>query len=61
MTHPPPTTLNLRVVEARSLNPLIRMLRLAAADGSALPAYDAGAHIRVQVKLPGGRQGWGVA
>ena len=58
MTHPAPATLNLRVVEARSLNPLIRMLRLAAADGAALPAYSAGAHIRVQVKLADGQQDW---
>ncbi|MBS0451707.1 MAG: oxidoreductase [Proteobacteria bacterium] len=53
MTHPAPTTLTLRVVEARSLNPLIRMLRLAAADGAPLPAYSAGAHIRVQVTANG--------
>lgn len=58
MTHPIPPTLRLRVVEARSLNPLIRMLRLASEDGSALPGYTAGAHIRVQVALPGGRQDW---
>lgn len=58
MNHPVPNTLRLRVVEARSLNPLIRMLRLASEDGSALPSYTAGAHIRVQVTLPGGQQDW---
>lgn len=58
MTHPAPATLKMRVTEARSLNPLIRMLRLAAEDGSPLPGYTAGAHIRVQVKLPDGTQDW---
>lgn len=58
MTHPAPATLNLRVTEARSLNPLIRMLRLAAADGSKLPGFTAGAHIRVQVRLANGQQDW---
>ena len=51
-------TLQLRVVEARQLNPLIRMLRLKADDGSALPGYAAGAHIRVQVALPDGTPDW---
>ncbi|HYP69236.1 MAG TPA: PDR/VanB family oxidoreductase, partial [Variovorax sp.] len=53
-----PATLKMRVTEARSLNPLIRMLRLAAEDGAALPGYTAGAHIRVQVLLPDGKQDW---
>ena len=51
-------TLQLRVVEARELNPLIRMLRLRADDGRELPGYTAGAHIRVQVQLPDGKQDW---
>ena len=51
-------TLQLRVVEARALNPLLRMLRLQADDGGALPGYAAGAHIRVQVTLPDGTQDW---
>src|SRR6218665_57301 len=44
-------TLLLRVAQARQLNPLIRMLRLCAEDGGALPGFAAGAHIRVQVSL----------
>jgi len=50
-----PTLLKLRVVQARELNPLIRLLRLRSTDGHTLPAFDAGAHIRVQVSLPGGK------
>lgn len=51
-------TLSLRVIEARDLNPNIRLLQLVAADGSALPGFDAGAHISVQVPLPGGGHDW---
>ncbi|GAA4349985.1 PDR/VanB family oxidoreductase [Variovorax defluvii] len=51
-------TLQLRVAEARQLNPLIRQFRLRADDGRALPGFDAGAHIRIQVELPGGVQDW---
>ncbi|WP_295984440.1 ferredoxin reductase, partial [uncultured Variovorax sp.] len=51
-------TLSLRVAEARQLNPLIRLLRLRADDGRALPGFAAGAHIRVQVSLPGGKTDW---
>jgi vanillate O-demethylase ferredoxin subunit len=51
-------TLQLRVAEARQLNPLIRMLRLRAEDGRALPGFAAGAHIRVQVSLPEGKTDW---
>ena len=54
----PPATLQLRVAEARALNPLIRMIRLRADDGSALPGYTAGAHLRVRVELPGGGHDW---
>lgn len=53
-----PVTLALRVAEARPLNPLIRLLRLRADDGSALPGYTAGAHLRVQVELPDGKRDW---
>ncbi|MDM0056917.1 PDR/VanB family oxidoreductase [Variovorax fucosicus] len=53
-----PATMSLRVAEARELNPVIRMLRLAAEDGRALPGFSAGAHIRVQVTLPGGAIDW---
>lgn len=51
-------TLTLRVTEARELNPLIRLLRLRADDGRALPGFAAGAHIRVQVSLPEGKSDW---
>jgi ferredoxin-NADP reductase len=53
-----PVTLQLRIAEVRELNPLIRMLRLRAEDGRALPGFAAGAHIRVKVSLPGGETGW---
>lgn len=51
-------TLPMRVAEAQTLNPLIRMLRLSAADGGPLPAWSPGAHIKVQVTLPDGGQDW---
>ena len=51
-------TLSLRVTEARDLNPLIRLLRLQADDGTVLPGYTAGAHVRVQVTLPDGQTDW---
>ncbi|MFM9921649.1 PDR/VanB family oxidoreductase [Variovorax sp. H27-G14] len=54
----PSATLSLRVVEARELNPLIRLLRLRADDGAALPGFAAGAHIRVQVSMPDGKTDW---
>lgn len=44
------STLELRIVEARLLNPLIRLLRLRADDGRQLPAYAAGAHVKVRVQ-----------
>ena len=50
--------LSLRVVEARLLNPLIRLLRLQAPDGGTLPAWEPGAHIRVRVSLPDGSRDW---
>lgn len=53
-----PVTLELRIAEVCELNPLIRMLRLRAEDGRALPGFAAGAHIRVQVSLPGGKTDW---
>jgi vanillate O-demethylase ferredoxin subunit len=51
-------TLTLRVAEARQLNPLIRQFRLRAVDGSVLPGYTAGAHLRVRVRLPEGTEDW---
>lgn len=51
------SALTLRVIEARALNPLIKLLRLCADDGI-LPGYEAGAHVRVQVELAGGVKDW---
>ena len=51
-------TLALRVAQVRDLNPLIRQLRLRAEDGSVLPGYEPGAHVRVQVTLADGAQDW---
>lgn len=45
--------LALKVASIRSLNPVVRELVLRAADGAALPAFTAGAHIRVQVQVAG--------
>jgi vanillate O-demethylase ferredoxin subunit len=58
MTPEAPATLALRVVEARTLNPLIRLFRLRVDSGAALPSYTAGAHIRVQVALADGSHDW---
>ena len=58
MSTPAPAILRLRVVEARELNPLIRLVRLRADDGAALPGFTAGAHLRVQVELPDGNTDW---
>ena len=58
MVHEEHATLALHVVEARALNPLIRMFRLRTGDGSALPGYTAGAHVRVRVELPDGSHDW---
>ena len=58
MAHEAPATLALRVVEARALNPLIRLFRLRADSGATLPGYTAGAHVRVQVTLADGSPDW---
>lgn len=50
--------LTMRVVEARMLNPLIKLFRLQSADGAVLPGFDAGAHVRVQVRLADGKLDW---
>lgn len=50
--------LQLCVVQARALNPLIRELRLRAVDGAALPGFSAGSHVRVQVTLADGSHDW---
>ena len=53
-----PQILSLKVADARTLNPLIRQLRLVAADGAVLPGYTAGAHVRVKVTLADGVADW---
>src|SRR5690606_3187104 len=53
-----PTNLQVRVVEARELNPLIRLFRLRSEDGGPLPGYTAGAHVRVQVERPDAARDW---
>ena len=50
-------TIAVEVVAADQLNPLIRRFTLRAADGGLLPGFAAGAHVRVQVGLPGKAQG----
>lgn len=40
------------------LNPLIRRLVLRTVGGGPLPGFTAGAHVRVEVKLPGGAKDW---
>lgn len=58
MTDSTSAPLQLRVAAVRQLNPLIRLVRLRAADGGPLPGYRAGAHVRVRVELPDGRIDW---
>jgi ferredoxin-NADP reductase len=58
MSTPAPAILELRVADARELNPLIRLIRLHADDGAVLPGYSAGAHLRVSVTLPDGSTDW---
>lgn len=52
------SSLTLRVQRCTALNPLIRELELALPDGGVLPGFEAGAHVRVQVRLPGGATDW---
>lgn len=52
------STRTLTITEATLLNPLVRSLVLQAVDGAPLPAFEAGAHVRVRVTLPGGAQDW---
>ena len=54
----PADLLSLRVAHAAPLNPLVRLLRLRADDDAALPGFEAGAHVRVRVALPGGTDDW---
>ena len=50
--------LKLRVAQAGMLTPRIRSFRLEPTDGKPLPAFEAGAHIRVRVDLPDGSHAW---
>lgn len=50
--------LEVRVAEAETLNPLIKRLLLQNPAGETLPGFSAGAHVRVQVRLPDGSQDW---
>ena len=52
------SSIEVRVAEVEALNPLIRRLRLLAPRGQALPAFNAGAHVRVQVSLSAEQQDW---
>jgi ferredoxin-NADP reductase len=47
------TELALLVTEVQQLTPLIRAFRLQGADGGALPAFSAGAHLRFRLPLEG--------
>ena len=47
-------TIAVVVKEARPLTPAIRELVLESADGAALPPWEPGAHVEVDVALPGG-------
>jgi len=58
MTGTEPVMLSLQVAEIQVLNPLVRCYRLRAEDGRVLPPYEPGAHIRVEVQLPGGEHDW---
>jgi vanillate O-demethylase ferredoxin subunit len=49
------TTLNVRVLAAESLTPLIRVFRLVAAEGGPLPGYAPGAHVQVALALGAGQ------
>ena len=48
--------MTLEVVKVEALTPQIRSLTLRSADGSALPAFAAGAHIRVALPDGGDRR-----
>lgn len=48
----------LKVVEARMLNPVTRLIRFSSEHGTALPAWTPGSHIKVQVTLPDGITDW---
>lgn len=52
------TAMTLRVARATLLNPLIRELELVRPEGGTLPGFEAGAHVRVQVRLPDGGTDW---
>lgn len=51
-------SLELEVSAVQVLNPLIREYRLRSPDGAALPGFEAGAHVKVAVRLPDGSSDW---
>jgi ferredoxin-NADP reductase len=52
------SSLIVEVSAVDTLCPAIRCLTLRAPNGGALPAFSAGAHVRVQITLPGGASDW---
>lgn len=50
--------IQVQVTQVQALNPLVRCITLRARDGSALPGFSAGAHVRVQVALADGASDW---
>lgn len=52
------THLSLQVTQVDVINSMIHELTLRASDGSSLPSFSAGAHVRVQVNLPNGETDW---
>lgn len=48
----------LEVSAVQVINPLIRAFHLRRPDGADLPGFEAGAHVKVAVRLPDGRSDW---
>ncbi len=49
--------MELKVTRIRDETPVIKAFELAAPDGRELPQYTAGAHIKLNIELPGGQRG----
>ena len=59
MTHiSNPPTMQLKVKAMERLHPMIASVVLVSPDGGALPAFEPGSHVRVQVTLADGSQDW---
>lgn len=52
------TTIEMRVAQIETLNPLIRRLTLRPAQGGTLPPFDAGAHVRVCTDVADAADAW---